>query len=504
MTPPLARHADGDVAAQGGLRTLALVEGGGSRPSAPASPLSAVVLVAGDVASLSTAVMGLAASAVSAGSRGRDDEEGCALQLLVVCSAGRLHPVHSGLQHAAREAAAASREDAAAQKSACGKQRLSECVAIRTAVVYSGMAFSRNCEMLRSQRPSVLVGTPGRVAELVRTGALRLDRLSQIVVDIAPSSVVDGRRCTSCEEDSEAREEARRILAAVPVPGRKRLLASVSQPCSSSSSIGPPASSSSTAVLMRQVRRRLSAPAPPSPSPPSPPPPYPQTQTPPQTMTPAASTASPSEELTELTLSKRVAQLYLWVEEDCKAERLTGLLDAVEFRQAVVFVGSTARAVALDKLLTRGGFPSIAVHAELREEDRNARVGRFQNFEKRLLISDGQCDWIIDAGRVDLVLNYDAPADIVEYLRRTGRAAGAAMRRESREGGSSGGKEALGNIRMVTFAASLEDEAILRKAERQFGASIGPMHGQVPPLLMASAASRHVEELDAVMVATTA
>ena len=60
-------------------------------------------------------------------------------------------------------------------------------------------------------------------------------------------------------------------------------------------------------------------------------------------------------------------QHYVKLEEKEKNRKLNELLDALEFNQVVVFVKSVQRAVQLDKLLQECNFPSVAIHASMKQ-----------------------------------------------------------------------------------------------------------------------------------------
>ena len=60
-------------------------------------------------------------------------------------------------------------------------------------------------------------------------------------------------------------------------------------------------------------------------------------------------------------------QYYVKLAENEKNRKLNELLDALEFNQVVVFVESAHRAIQLDKLLQESNFPSVAIHASMKQ-----------------------------------------------------------------------------------------------------------------------------------------
>merc|ERR1712159_289528 len=115
-------------------------------------------------------------------------------------------------------------------------------------------------------------------------------------------------------------------------------------------------------------------------------------------------------------------QYFVKLQESEKNRKLNDLLDSLEFNQVVIFVKSVQRAIALDKLLTEGNFPSMGIHSGLQQEERINRYKQFKDFQKRIMVSTDLFGRGIDIERVNIVINYDAPDASDTYLHRVGRA----------------------------------------------------------------------------------
>merc|ERR1712185_475559 len=155
-------------------------------------------------------------------------------------------------------------------------------------------------------------------------------------------------------------------------------------------------------------------------------------------------------------------QYYVKLSEKEKNRKLNDLLDALEFNQVVIFVKSVQRAVALDKLLVECSFPSIAIHSGLKQEERINRYKQFKDFQKRILVSTDLFGRGIDIERVNIVINYDMPDESDTYLHRVGRA------------GRFGTKGLA-----ISFVATEEDEAVLKKVQERFEVNIETMPSQI-------------------------
>merc|ERR1711979_148140 len=213
--------------------------------------------------------------------------------------------------------------------------------------------------------PHVLIGTPGRVLGLTREKDLKLDKLSQFVLD----------ECDKCLDKLDMRKDVQQIFIETP---KKKQVMMFSATMSSDA---------------RAVRKKFM-------------------QDPHEIQV---------DEESKLTLHG-LLQYYAKISEKEKNRKLNDLLDALEFNQVVIFVKAVQRAIALDKLLVECNFPSIAIHSGLNQEDRIARYKQFKEFQKRIMVPTDLFGRGIDIERVNIVVNYDMPSDSDSYLHRVGRA----------------------------------------------------------------------------------
>jgi len=236
---------------------------------------------------------------------------------------------------------------------------------VKTGVVYGGMPIAKDKEMLKDNCPHILIGTPGRVLGLTRDKDLKLDKLSQFVLD----------ECDKCLDKLDMRKDIQQIF--IETPKKKQVMMF----------------SATMAAETRALCKKFM-------------------QDPHEIRV---------DEESKLTLHG-LLQYFVKLTEKEKNRKLNDLLDALEFNQVVIFVKSVQRAVALDKLLVECNFPSIAIHSGLSQEDRIQRYKQFKEFQKRIMVSTGLFGRGIDIERVNIVINYDMPEDSDSYLHRVGRA----------------------------------------------------------------------------------
>merc|ERR1712072_906449 len=84
--------------------------------------------------------------------------------------------------------------------------RFTKYLDIKTGVVYGGMPIAKDKEMLKDNCPQVLIGTPGRVLGLTREKDLKLDKLSQFVLD----------ECDKCLDKLDMRKDVQQIFMETP------------------------------------------------------------------------------------------------------------------------------------------------------------------------------------------------------------------------------------------------------------------------------------------------
>merc|ERR1711912_146056 len=236
---------------------------------------------------------------------------------------------------------------------------------VKTAVVYGGIPIAKDKEMLKDNCPHILIGTPGRVLALCRDKDLKLEKLSQFVLD----------ECDKCLDKLDMRKDVQQIF--METPKKKQVMMF-------------------SATLTKETRELC------------------------KKFMQDPHEISVDQE-SKLTLHGRL-QYFVKLSEKEKNRKLNDLLDALEFNQVVIFVKSVQRAIALDKLLVECNFPSIAIHSNLEQKERIVRYKQFKEFQKRIMVSTDLFGRGIDIERVNIVINYDMPDDSDSYLHRVGRA----------------------------------------------------------------------------------
>ena len=107
-------------------------------------------------------------------------------------------------------------------------------------------------------------------------------------------------------------------------------------------------------------------------------------------------------------------------EEDFKLPTLIDLYENLKITQAMIYCNTRRKAEQLAADMKRNGFDLECIHGDMATHQRAERMQRFRNGECRVLISTDLLARGIDVQQVSLVINYEIP-DRENYIHRIGR-----------------------------------------------------------------------------------
>jgi len=123
----------------------------------------------------------------------------------------------------------------------------------------------------------------------------------------------------------------------------------------------------------------------------------------------------------ELTL-EGINQFYVALErEEWKLDVLIDLYETLTIAQCIIYCNTQRRADQLAEELRKRDFTVSVMHAGLDQEERQLVMREFRSGSTRVLISTDLLARGIDVQQVSLVINYDIPRSIENYLHRIGR-----------------------------------------------------------------------------------
>ncbi|XP_064394683.1 eukaryotic initiation factor 4A-I-like [Halichondria panicea] len=123
----------------------------------------------------------------------------------------------------------------------------------------------------------------------------------------------------------------------------------------------------------------------------------------------------------ELTL-EGIKQFYIQVEkEEWKLDTLCDLYETLTITQAVIFVNTRRKVDWLMEKMHSRDFTVSAMHGDMEQKDRDVIMKEFRSGSSRVLIATDLLARGIDVQQVSLVINYDLPANRENYIHRIGR-----------------------------------------------------------------------------------
>jgi ATP-dependent RNA helicase DeaD len=232
---------------------------------------------------------------------------------------------------------------------------------VRVLAVYGGQPYARQISRLR-KGIDVVVGTPGRLIDLIGQRALDLSEVRTVVLDEADEMLSMG-----FIEDIET------ILKETPAT-RQTALFSATMP----------------AEIRRLADRYMRNPQ------------------------------SVAIERKHMTVALTEQRYYL-VHASDKLAALTRLFEVEEITRALVFARTRMGTGELANELTTRGFPAEVLNGDLSQEAREGVLQRFRQDQIKVLVATDVAARGLDIDDVSHVFNYDLPQDPEVYVHRIGR-----------------------------------------------------------------------------------
>jgi len=244
---------------------------------------------------------------------------------------------------------------------------LGEHAAVRAWAAVGGASLGADLAALEGKGtggpPAVLSGTPGRVYDLIKRGALATKGLKTLIFDEADELLGAGFKEQLYDIYRHAPAGAQVVLVSATLPGPV---------------VGLAGKFMADPVRILVARDSLSL--------------------------------------------AGIRQFFVDVEKEAwKFDTLADLYETLTITQAVVFVNSRTKCDWLAGALRKAGFAVSAMHGDLPQRERDAIMTSFRAGGSRVLVSTDVWARGIDVAAVSLVVNYDLPPRRELYLHRIGR-----------------------------------------------------------------------------------
>jgi len=117
-----------------------------------------------------------------------------------------------------------------------------------------------------------------------------------------------------------------------------------------------------------------------------------------------------------------IKQYYVAVDDDReKYLTLKDLYKHITVAQCIIYSNSVKRVVDLYEAMKEDGFPVCCIHSSMEKSEREKSFKDFKGGVARVLISSNVTSRGIDIQQVSVVINFDLPRDVHNYLHRIGR-----------------------------------------------------------------------------------
>lgn len=226
--------------------------------------------------------------------------------------------------------------------------------------VYGGASYGYQKGTLR-KGASVVVGTPGRLLDLMRQGNLKLDGVKLLVLDEADEMLSMGFA-----------EELEEIVAGLPAERQTALF---------------------SATLPREI----------------------------QALANKATSKPVKVNLSQELSTKTVSLAYYVCKESDKVAAVTRIFEVEEVKSALVFCRTRAQTSVMAAELTRAGIPTEALSGAMDQENREHVLRRFRNETFSVLVATDVAARGLDIEHLSHVVNLDLPQSPDTFVHRIGR-----------------------------------------------------------------------------------
>jgi ATP-dependent RNA helicase DeaD len=242
-------------------------------------------------------------------------------------------------------------------------RKFAEPLGVPSVAIMGGERFAAQIRGLDTGA-QIVIGTPGRLIDLMRRGHLSLNEIRHVVLDEADRML-----------DIGFRPDIERILRRTPEDRQTLLLSATLPP-----------------EVLRLSQRYMKSPE----------------------------TIDVSPE--KLTVDS-IRQTFMTVEEDRKFELLKRVLVREQPKQCIIFTATKRGADKLHRLLSRSSLRERlgVLHGDLPQGWRKQIMARFRSGQIRVLVATDVVSRGIDVMGISHIINYDLPEDPENYVHRIGR-----------------------------------------------------------------------------------
>lgn len=232
---------------------------------------------------------------------------------------------------------------------------------VRSLSVYGGTAIGPQIKSLKKDLPEIVVGTPGRIMDLMNRGSLKLENCRFVILDEADEML-----------DMGFFDDIKEIVSRIE--NKKTWMFSATMP----------------KEILKLVKEHFCDPL--------------------------------NVKVTKQILTnEQVEQLYCVVNRTNQLEALCRYLDFQDDIYGIVFTQTKIGAKEVTDGLNERGFPADSLHGDMSQDQRDITMKNFKAKKVRLLVCTDVAARGIDVSDLTHVINYSFPQDNEAYVHRIGR-----------------------------------------------------------------------------------
>ena len=234
---------------------------------------------------------------------------------------------------------------------------------INSMLLVGGTSVDNDRKTLNDVSPQVIVGTPGRVQDMIRRKALKTSTLKLLILDEADEMLSSGFKDQIAKIFKKLPEDVKIGLFSATMSDELIEI---------------------TKMFMRDPIKILVK----------------------------------NEELT----LQGIKQYYVQLNTDSdKYETLKDIFSTLTISQSIIYCNSVKRVDDLEEAMIEDNYPVKKIHGKMTEEERNTTYEQFKTGGCRVLITSNLFARGIDVQQVSIVINFDIPKNEATYLHRIGR-----------------------------------------------------------------------------------
>ena len=236
---------------------------------------------------------------------------------------------------------------------------------LKISTIYGGESYDKQFDSLK-RNPQIVIGTPGRIIDMMERGKLKFENVKYLVLDEADEMLKMG-----FEDDLET------ILKETPKNRQTALFSATLPP------------------FIKNVSKKY--------------------------MIDPKFVKIDAKSLTV----ENINQMVYYVKRESKKDLLLRLLDLYEFKSVMIFTNTKSMVDELVLYLQSLNFKADGLHGDLKQKSRERVMDAYRTGAINILIATDVAARGIDVSGIEAVINYDIPNEDELYVHRIGRTARA-------------------------------------------------------------------------------